>query len=684
LRIGVDVGGTFTDLIVELGGRLHVTKVPTVPGDPASGVLAAVGGAANSLGVSERQLLERTELFVHGSTVATNTVLEGSGARVGLLTTEGFRDSLEIRRGRRQDPWDHRTPFAPVLVPRHLRRPVPGRLDADGAQIAPLDLTALAADLAGFDADGVQAIAICLLNSYADGAHEAACAEAVRARRPDAWVSVSHEIVPILGEYERGATCVMNAYVAPRTVGYLRALDAALRDRGLPRSMLLVQNNGGSISAGQIDARPVTLLLSGPAAGVGALEVVREAIGHDDLISMEIGGTSCDIMLMESGSVPVSDTLEVAGYDVAVPSVDIHTIGAGGGTIARVDEAGLLRVGPRGAGARPGPAAYGLGGEEPTVTDALLVLGRLASGAYAGGSVSLDENLARRAIERAVAAPLGLQVEEAAVGIVRLLEQGLLQAVEQMSFERGLDPRRFSLVAAGGAGPMHGATIGRRLGCREVYVSRLSGAYCALGMLNTDVRHDFLRAHFEPLDGADTAALATIFDTLEARARAQLAADGFAEERMALQRFADVRYIGQQWSLSVDAGRGDSPAAIRSAFEATHERRFRHVQPDGIVELTALRVVARGRIPGVAPRSDAGAGGDARPKAYRRVYMDERCGWVDSAVHDGDALLPGHRITGPAIVEEATTTVCIGPGDRLEVDDQGGLRITFERSPTTA
>ena len=674
-RIGVDVGGTFTDLVVDHGGTIHVTKVPSVPSNPAEGVLNALRRAAQELSTDLGTLLSRTAQFVHGSTVATNTVLEGKGAKVGLLVTPGFRDSLEIRRGIRSDPWDHRTPFAPVLVPRSLRLPVPGRLDAREHELEPTDLAALDGVLATFDEAGVESIAICLLNSYLSSIHEAEYAERLRELRPQEWLSMSHDIVPILGEYERTATTVMNAYVAPRTVSYLRALDAQLRELGLARSMLLVQNNGGSISTDQIGNRPATLLLSGPAAGVGALQLARDALGHDRLIGLEIGGTSCDVMLMEDGVVSVSDSLSVGGYDVAIPSVDIHTIGAGGGTIAHVDAAGMFGVGPRGAGAHPGPAAYGLGGEDATITDALLVLGRLRSGPYADGSVSLDENLARTAIERRVAGPLDLTVEETAIGIVRLLEQNLLQAVEQMTLERGLDPRTFSLVAAGGAGPMHGVSIGRHLGCREVYVSRLSGAYCALGMLNTDVRHDLMRAIYLPLDQADAARTNAIFVELEAQGRSMLAADGFAETAMRFERYVDLRYIGQQWSLAVPADDNAGEDIVRRRFEAVHDRRYRHIQPDGIIELTALRLIAIGRIPGVIPHDDRRADAEAAPIDTRRVYLDEDHGWVETPVYAGSTLIPGHAFDGPAIIEEHTTTVCIGPRDRLTVDDSGNFRI---------
>ncbi|MEM7404397.1 MAG: hydantoinase/oxoprolinase family protein [Pseudomonadota bacterium] len=689
LRIGADVGGTFTDLIISIGGAsLHVAKVPSVPEDPGVGVMNALAAAANDLGVSTGKLLSACTLFVHGSTVATNTVLERKGATVGLLTTMGFRDTLEVRRGIRDNPWDHRAPYAPVLVPRYLRLPLAGRLDKSGNEIEPPDSQSLHQAMAEFKAHGVDSIAVSLFNSYADSAHEAFYASALSRVGDDdptarAWVSLSHDVAPLLGEYERTATTVLNAYIAPRTVGYLTSLDNQLRELGLTQPMLLIQNNGGCVSASQVAHKPATLLLSGPAAGVGALEIARGAVASGNLLSLEIGGTSADVMLMEAGRVPVSDQLSVGGYDTALPSVDIHTIGAGGGTIAKVDEAGLLLVGPEGAGARPGPAAYGLGGTEPTVTDALLILGRLKPGPYAGGSVVLDEHKARDAIETRVARPLNLSVEEAAVGIVRLLEQNLLQAVEQMTLERGLDPRRFTLVPAGGAGPMHGAAIGRQLGCPALYVPRLSGAFCALGMLNTDVRHDLMRTFFHPLPEAFAQGLEAVFAELAHQAETLLGADGFGAGSRRVEYELDLRYIGQQWSIRVQTSPGDSEDTIRMRFEQVHESRYRHIQPDGIIEVTAAYVIGYGIIDKLRLARHPENLAPPRPVATRKLYMDAEHGWVEADIYDGDGLGEGTALSGPAIIEERTTTICIAPGDTLNVDRLGNYQVTLGRKSTS-
>ena len=677
-RIGVDIGGTFTDLVLaDVDGRLHAIKVPSAPSDPAEGVFDALGKAADALGVALESLLRDCVLFVHGATIATNTVLEGKGARVGLLATEGFRDSLEIRRGYRANPFDHRTPYPPVLVPRSLRRPVEGRFDREGNEIRELSLDDVRAAAKVFDDAGVESAAVCLFNSFLNPDHEKRAEAILRESWGGDWVYASVDIAPTIGEYERTSTTVMNAYVAPRAVSYLRRLDDRLRELGLPRSIFLVQNNGGAVPAARVADRPATLLLSGPAAGVGALRLYGQAAGTDDLISMEVGGTSCDVILMSGGTVDVSESFEIGGYDLSLPSVDIFTVGAGGGAVAGVDSGGMLRVGPEGAGANPGPACYGLGGAEPTVTDAQLVLGRLRPGVYADDSINLDEARAREALAGRVAGPLGVSVEEAAAGIVRLVEQNLLQAVQEISSERGHDPRRFTLVATGGAGPMHGASVGRSLGCPRVYAPRLSGVFCALGMLHTDVRHDFMRVFLEPLETVGAQAVEQEFVALSDRGRRALRDDGFADDRARILREIDLRYVGQQYDVRVrlDGSEAFSAVRARELFELRHQRLYGHVQPEGLVRISALRVVAEGLLPEVGIPGAAADEGAPSPSVRRRVWIDEARGWREVPVYAGSGLAPGHRVAGPAMVEEATTTVFVGADDELEVDGAGNFLI---------
>ncbi|WP_194473317.1 hydantoinase/oxoprolinase family protein [Bradyrhizobium sp. CCBAU 51753] len=668
-RIGVDVGGTFTDMILrDAAGHVRVFKAPSITADPSEGVLNVLRLASAEFDLPLSALLRDCALFVHGSTVATNTILEKKGARVAMLTTEGFRDSLEIRRGFRENQWDHRTPYPPVLVPRYLRQPVRGRVAADGTELTPLEVEDVTRAAALFKEEEVESVAVCLFNSFLDGKHEREAREALAQSWRGDWISLSSEIMPTMGEYERGSTAVVNAYVAPKVTRYLRALDERLRELGLPRSLLMLQSNGGAVSVTEVASRPVMLVLSGPAAAVGALRGCAPSQDSANFISMEIGGTSCDVMVMARGEVPVSDELVIDGYYLMTPSVEIHTVGAGGGTIAWVDAAGLLNVGPKGAGAQPGPAAYGLGGEEPTVTDAQLVLGRLRPGKLAGGAVSLDVDLARRAIENELARPLGLSIENAAAGVIRLLEQNLLHAVERLSIERGHDPAHFTLVAAGGAGPMHGSAVARALGCKQALLPRAAGAFCAMGTLQSDVRQDYLQVFVADLDKVNHSALEAGFAQLEANARDAMARQGFAE-KSAIQREIDLRYTGQQWPVRVAlrANRFD-PAAARRSFDTEHQRLFGHIQPGGLLEITALRVVARGSLEWSLPPARASQERTPTPRQKRPVWIDSTHEWQEVPVYDGEDLRPDCKLQGPLLIEERTTTALVGPKDVVEVN----------------
>lgn len=681
-RIGVDVGGTFTDMVLrDARGAVRIFKAPSVPADPSEGVLGVLRLAARELDLPLSALLRDCALFVHGSTVATNTILEKKGAKVGMLTTEGFRDSLEIRRGIRENQWDHRAPFPEVLAPRYLRLPVRGRIAADGMELAPLVSEDVDAAARVFTEEGVESVAVCLFNSFLDGGHERAAGARLAKTWDGQWISLSSEVMPTMGEYERGSTAVVNAYIAPKVTSYLAALDEQLRQLGLSRSLLLLQSNGGAVSVSEVAHRPVMLVLSGPAAGVGALKGCAEPGERANLISMEIGGTSCDVMVMAKGDVPVADQLVIDGYHLTTPSVEIHTVGAGGGAIAWVDGAGLLHVGPQGAGARPGPAAYGLGGENPTVTDAQLVLGRLRPGPLAGGAVTLDGKLAREAVAAKLAEPLGLSVEGAASGVIRLLEQNLLHAVERLSIERGHNPATFTLVAAGGAGPMHGAAVARALGCRRALLPRAAGAFCAIGMLQSDVRQDYLQVFLADLDKVDRTGLDTGFAQLETRARDALAREGFSNGNAAIEREVDLRYDGQQWPVRITLANGFDAVAARQAFEAEHQRLFGHIQPGGRIDITALRVVGRGLLDWTPPAARHSQAGPPTPREKRKVWIDSTHGWQEVPVYDGADLRPGCRLDGPLLIEERTTTAIVGPDDVLEVDARDDFLVHIGAKP---
>lgn len=686
-RVGVDVGGTFTDLVlVDANGKVQAFKSPSVPSNPTEGVLAAVELAARTLGSSTEAFLPDVELFVHGSTVATNTLLEKKGAKVGLLVTEGFRDSLEIRRSIRENVWDHRKPFPEVLVPRYLRLPVKERLEQDGSVRIPFDPASVAEAARVFAEEKVDAVAICFLHSYANPAHERAAKAELNKLLPDVWVTASSEIAPTIGEYERTSTTVVNAYVAPRVVPYLESLAGRLSALGLRRKLLMIQSNGGAISIDEIGHAPAALVLSGPAAGVGSLKFFGQDTGSEHLISIEVGGTSCDVTLMQKDAVSMTDQLVVDGYHLNIPAVDIHTVGAGGGTIASVDGAGLLNAGPEGAGSMPGPASYGRGGERPTVTDAQLVLGRLKAGPYAGGAISLDLDKAVKAIETHVAKPLGLSVEDAAAGIIQLVEQNILHAVEQASLEKGYNPRLFTLVAAGGAGPLHGPATARLIGSPSLYVPRLAGVFCAFGMCNSDLRHDYVRSWLTDLDASDTSKAGSIgqaFKELEASASEVLAREGFKGDKAVLVRAYDLRYFGQQWTVAVDCPSTD-PTVVRAAFETIYQRLFGYVQPNGAIEVVNLRLAAIGKLDALEVAQVPPAVSDPKPQSQRKVWIDRDIGFAETPVYDGTILTPRQRLTGPAIIEEATTTLFVGPGDELRMTDAGNYHVTIAHKKASA
>jgi N-methylhydantoinase A len=688
--VAVDVGGTFTDLVLlDAVGSATVVKVPSVPADPSLGVLDAVDRVAERLELPVERVLGNCRSFVHGSTVATNAVLEHKLARVGLLTTAGFRDALGIRRGIRADQWDHRAPWPPVIVPRHRRLGVGGRIDRDGSEVEALDEDGVRRALARLRADAVEAVAISFLHSYRNPAHERRAAALARELWPGDLTVTSSDLVPLIGEYERTSTAVVNAGLVPIVGRYLRRLDEALRRRGLAVPLLLIQSNGGTVPLDAVASRPVDLMLSGPAAVGGAL---RRSTGGAErpMVSMEIGGTSCDVAVMSGGDVAVLEHLELGGYHLRVAAVDVHSVGAGGGTLARVDGGTLLRVGPEGAGADPGPACYGRGGTEPTATDAHLLLGRLAPGPAAGGVLDLDEGRARDAVERGVGRPLGLDVEAAAIGIITILETHLRQAVETNTIERGRDPGTMTLVAAGGAGGLHGSPVARALGCPRLLVPAEAGVFCAVGMLHAPLRRDRSRSLLGDLEELAAGPLPAALEGEAAALLGLVAAEWPAGVEPAVDRHVELRYPGQLWSVRVPvtdlsgpgprdgdpAGGPVLAAAIRQRFEAAYQGLYGHIQPAGRLEVTGVGVVATGLLEGPPmPVDRPGPAGWPVPAGRRRCWLGEPHGWADVTVFRGDELEPGHTLEGPYLIDAATTTVLGLPGDRLVVAANRDLEV---------
>ncbi|MBB4365213.1 N-methylhydantoinase A [Bradyrhizobium sp. CIR18] len=674
-RIGIDIGGTFTDVVaIDANGQVEALKSPSRPDDPSAGVMTALNALARRLDVPTQELLGGCSMLVHGSTIATNTVLEGKGARVGLLTTKGFRDTLEIRRGIREEPWNHRPPFPQVLVPRRWRLPIGGRFDKDGLEVAALDEGDVKAGAAALKAAGVECVAVSFLHSYVNGAHERRAMEILLADwDPDA-IFCSHEISPYAGEYGRTSSTVLAAYVSRRVVPYLRSLEDILRQNGLFAPLLLIQSNGGIASVEEIARNPACLLLSGPAAQVGALKYVASTMGIDNLISLEMGGTSCDLALMEGGRVHSTDRIDIAGYVALVPSVDIHSVSAGGGSIARLDAGGMVTLGPDGAGSMPGPVCYRRGGQHPTNTDAHLVLGRLAPGPFAGGTLNLNDEAARQALKRVYGDTVGLAPEVAALGIVELMDQNLRHAVEHVSAERGFDLRNFTLVAVGGAGALHASSVARSLGCSTVYIPRLAGVFCAFGMLNSDVRLDEVRTIRRGFNKSALEEFERVAHELEVGLRARLMAYGETGSHPVFSRHIDLNYLDQQSQLSIEWTNNNIEEIIAD-YEERYSLLYGHVHKHSPFMTRALRVSGSRRFPGVSIHKVSAPEYIASASSHRRVVVNREIGPVDVSVYEGSDLTPGARLVGPAIINDMTTTVFIGKGDKLKVDGSNNFLV---------
>ena len=684
-RIGIDVGGTFTDfLVMDEDGASRIHKVLSSPEDPSEAVMAGLGELAALSGSALPEFVAAVERIVHGTTVTTNAVLTGRTARTGLLTTAGFRDALAMRRGIRERLYDNKYAAPVPVVPRHLRLPVRGRLDYAGREIAPPELGDVDAAVEAFKAHGVEAVAICFMHAHADGAHERLAAERLRALMPEAYIAVSSEIIPQIRYYERTATTVLSAAVGPILARYLDRLTGRLAAAGFAGALLVMQSNGGVTAPETASARAALTLLSGPAAAPAASQAYLAPHGEDSFITIDMGGTSFEASLVQGGMPAVTTTASVNRFAMALPSMDIKTIGAGGGSIGWIDGGGLLRMGPDSAGAKPGPACYGLGGTRPTCSDANLVLGYLSADYFAGGRLRLDTDAAEAAIGAHIAAPLGLDVVAAAAGMYRVMNVTMASAIREVSVERGRDPRGFPLVCAGGAGAIHAAMIARELGIERVLVPREASILCAAGMLRTDLRHDYVRscaAIFSPA-ALEAGRLALLVEEMEDEAARTLAADGIPPKRRRLVHALDLRYVGQYHEVRVEgidrhALLDLDVAGIAERFHAAHDRLFGYHlgDTDTDVELVNIRLTAHGitdkpRLASPTPT------GEAPRKGSRPVYLPDAEAFAEVAVFDGEALAPGFEIAGPAIIETAVTTTFLPARFDLAVDGLGTLILT--------
>lgn len=633
--------------------------------------------ATESLALSD--FLARVSLVVHGTTITTNAVLTGEVARVGLLTTRGFRDALAMRRGIREVQYDNRYAAPAPLVPRWLRLPVSERVDAAGAEVAPLVAADVAAALRTFAAAGVEAVAICFLHSWANPAHEIEAERMAASTLPAAYLSRSSALLPQIRFTERVSTTVLNAAVGPVLRGYLDRLVQRLAGSGFGGALLVMQSNGGVASPATARTSAASTLLSGPAAAPPAALAWAGPHGWRDFITMDMGGTSFDVALVRDGAPAMTTEGRIARYPFGLPVLAIHTIGAGGGSLGWIDEGGLLRMGPRSAGAEPGPACYGRGGAAPTCTDADLVLGYLDPDRFLDGRLRLDREAAVRAIRTAMAAPLGLSVEDAAAGMVAVIDASMAAGIRHVTIERGEDPRGLPLVVAGGAGGVHAAGIAAELGLTRLLVPRDSSILCAAGMLFSDLRHDGVRSCVASLDALEPGRLAGVRDALLDEARALLAGEGVAKEAMAVALSCDVRYVGQHHEIAVpwaaDEAAGGDLAAVAKRFHEAHDALYGYAVPEAALELVNVRAVAIGRterppLPELAPGRAAAARRGTRP-----AWVATDRAFAAVALFDGLALGAGARLDGPAIVELPMTAVVVPPAWRVEVDGHGSFLV---------
>ena len=675
LKLGVDVGGTFTDvcLLDADSGEVWVEKLPSTVPDQSVAFAAGVDAVLGKAGRTPAAV----DFLVHGTTVATNALLEHKGARTALVTTRGFRDVLEIGTQQRPELYSVVQRRAPVLVPRHLRREVTERVAADGSVVTPLDDDEVRGVLAGLAAEGVETLAVCLLFSFMNPAHELRVAELAAEVMPECMVSLSSSVSPEYREYWRMSTTAVNAYVIRPVFRYIGRLEERLRENDVEAGLHVMQSSGGLMTAATTRERPVNTILSGPVGGVVGGTFFGLSAGFRDLVTFDMGGTSCDVATVVGGEPGRTHLKEVEGYPLRTPMVDIETIGAGGGSIARVGAGGSLRVGPESAGAVPGPACYGKGGRLATVSDADLVVGVLGTDTVLGRDLTLDAEAAYAAVERDVARPLGLSVEDAAAGIIALANTNMRGAIRVITVQKGLDPRAFALVAFGGAGPMHACAVAREASIPRVIVPPHPGITSAVGLLMADIRHSMLASFLAPTAHADFAEAERLFAGLRREAERRLLDDGVPPGSTEFRRFADMRYLGQAYELTIpcdeplDAG-GDAVAALVRRFHETHERVYGHHSDEEPTQLVNLRVEGVGHVPRgawrerIAPRHEH----DRRRPVYVRGE-----GWMDTPVLDRSRLAAGTDYPGPLVVEQLDTTLWVPPGDVARAREDGTIVV---------
>ncbi len=679
-RLGIDVGGTFTDfaLIDEKKGTLEALKIPSTALDPSEAILTGIKKLLKRFAIKPHEI----SYLGHGTTVATNTVIENKGAKTELITTKGFRDLLEIARQKRPSLYDYFADKPPELVPRNFRKEVTERINARGEVITPLNIQEIQTIIKDLKKSGVEAVAICLLHSYLYPEHERMCAEMIRAVFPHAFICTSHEVLPEFREYERMSTTTINASLGPVINRYIQRFAEKIKTTGIRVKPYITQSSGGILSTETARNLPVRTVFSGPSAGVAGACDMCSKIGINNFITFDMGGTSCDVSLVNNNKPLLSTEKTVGGHPVKTPMIDIHTIGAGGGSIAWIDEGGMLKVGPRSAGASPGPVAYGLGGTEVTVTDANLVLQRLNPQYFLGGDMKIDSRAAYHAIAEKISSPLKMNVIKGAEGIIKIVNANMERAIRVVSVERGFDPRDFILVSFGGAGPLHSGEISRNLGMKKVLIPRTPGNFTAWGLLIADMNMDFVHTHLVNTSDSHLTDFNRIFAELERQAVHWLDNENIQPDAREIFRFLDMRYVGQNYELPVNVPSGAIDKAslkyITEEFFHAHELHYGYCIADHPVQAVTFRLRAVGQVSKNIHHQASSRrrrSSPLEPFDERKVFFSER-GFLQCPVFHREMLIPRDHFSGPGVVEQFDSTILLLPEQEATVDDEENIVIT--------
>jgi len=682
MRVASDIGGTFTDLVYlnEETGQVGIAKTDTTPPNFEQGVINSLKKA--------KLTEEEINFFVHGTTVIINALTERTGAKTGLITTKGFRDVLELGRSNRADIYNVYYSKPVPFVPRYLRLEVKERYNYKGEELVPLNEDDVRACLEYFKKEGVEAIAVCFLHSYANPAHEERCAEIIRQEWPEVAVTISSEITKEWREYERTSTAVLNSYVQPVAAKYVDSLDRELDKLTVSDRRYIMQSNGGTVSFAQSKVSPINMVESGPVAGVFGAAMLGKLVGEKNIIALDIGGTTAKCSLIENGEMKVTTdykiewTRETAGYPIKVPVVDIIEIGAGGGSIAWVDAANSLHVGPQSAGALPGPVCYGRGGTEPTITDANLIAGRINPEYFLGGEIKADVEHARKAMSK-IADAFEISVDDAALGVIRLANANMINALKLISVRRGYDPREFTMVAFGGGGSMHAMALAKELKIKKVLIPVATAVFSAWGMLMTDLRHDLIQTNIRRTDSINPEELQELWDEMEQQTVEYFQREKMDAEDLVFVRYADMRYLGQEHTVKVPLPAGKIDASVikeaEERFHTLHEHNYTFRLDDSLIEFVNFHLTTFGTVnkPELGQLENKNTDPSSALKGYRDVNFDQD-GWQKSAIYERQRLGAGATFTGPAVIEEPASSTVIFPGQKVMVDDYGNLIIETE------